>query len=268
MRRSVRRITALLVLPLLSFCGDAGEGPLSPTVTHLTPAGGVAPSPVPAANGAVLLEDGFESGDFVLWSGKARHGDPCWEGRGGDGAHVGDGCISSELVHTGALAWRSTVDPNEPNVLGPEHKSQLQRHKTTKGVFDFWISAWYYIPTDYPQVRTNLLQIKKAGDSGDKHPLAAIVHDKKRQFILRAYESVTMAKSGVRVPYGRWFNLTAHFITAQEGQVEVFLDGTRIMQASYDTIEDAAYAYFGMGNYTTSKATPSHFYMDDVRVTR
>lgn len=266
MRLSVRQIAALLVLPALGSCGNADEGPLSPLVTRLTPVGGIAPSPVAAADGTVLFEDGFESGDFDRWSGKAAPGDPCWEGRGDGGAHVGDGCIRSEVSRSGSRSWKAIVDPDEPNLIGKESKSELARQRITKGVFDFWVSAWYYFPTGYPEVYSNIMQIKKA-EVQEKTPLAAVVHHRSREFILRARGKETVDRSDVRVPYGRWFNLTTHFVTAKNGKVEVFLDGKKILAASFDTIEDAPYMYFGVGNYLSSE-TPSHLFVDDVQVTR
>lgn len=258
-------VTLVILVPALSSCGNADGGPTAPAA-RLSLAGGVDPSPVNAAAGPVLFEDGFESGAFTLWSGKAEAGNACWEGRGGGGAHIGDGCIRSEEVWSGTRAWKAIVDPADPNLIGKESMSKLERQRTTRGVFDFWVSAWYYFPDSYPAEWSNIMQIKKA-EVKPNLVMASVVHNRDREFILRAKGVETVDKSDIRVPYGRWFNLTSHFVTAKNGRVEVFLDGQEILQASYDTIEDAPYMYFGVGNYM-AQAKASHFFIDDVQVTR
>lgn len=264
MRLPILQITPLVIVLGVWSCGD--EGPVSPTESPLALGGGVRPSLVAAADGPVLFEDGFESGDFERWSGKAEGRGACWEGRGDGGAHIGDGCIRGENARSGSRAWKAIVDPSEDNLIGKESMSKLERQRSTEGVHDFWVSAWYYFPPTYPAVWSNIMQIKKA-EVNPNSPLAVVVHDRQRVFKLFAQGRGTVARSNVRVPYGRWFNLTSHFITRRDGKVEVFLDGKRILVASYDTIENAPYMYFGVGNYLDS-AKPSHIFIDDVRVTR
>ncbi|MGH7589249.1 MAG: heparin lyase I family protein [Gemmatimonadota bacterium] len=247
-------------------CGEVQDGPVSPVEGRLALAGGVRPSPVGAASGTVIFEDGFETGDFRRWSGMAEQGMACWEGRGAGGAHIGDGCVRSDVVKSGSRAWKAIVDPNEDNLLGQETMSKLERQRVTRGVYDFWVSAWYYFPANYPAVWSNIMQIKKA-EVKPNSPLAVVVHDRNREFKLYAKGHGNVDQSNVRVPYGRWFNLTTHFVTRKDGKVEVFLDGKSILKALYDTIEDAPYMYFGVGNYLAS-AKASFLFVDDVQVTR
>lgn len=256
----------LVLLVSVWSCGDAQDGPVSPVEAPLALAGGVQPSPVTAASGSVVFQDGFETGDYRQWSGKAEEGMACWEGRGDGGAHIGDGCVRSDVVKSGSRAWKAIVDPNEDNLLGKETMSKLERQRVTRGVYDFWVSAWYYFPSNYPAVWSNIMQIKKA-EVKPNSPLAVVVHDRGREFKLWADGHGNVDTSSVRVPYGRWFNLTTHFVTRKDGKVEVFLDGKSILKAFYNTIEDAPYMYFGVGNYLAS-AKPSYVFIDDVQVTR
>jgi hypothetical protein len=266
MKFSVPGVIWLVMLVTVWSCGDAQDGPVFPIEGRVALAGGVRPSPVAAAGGTIIFEDGFESGDYRHWSGKAEEGMACWEGRGAGGAHIGDGCVRSGVVRSGSRAWKAIVDPDEDNLLGKETMSKLERQGVTRGVYDFWVSAWYYFPSSYPAVWSNIMQIKKA-EVHPNSPLAVVAHDGGRRFKLWAQGRGNVDASSVRVPYGRWFNLTTHFVTRRDGMVEVFLDGKSILKASYDTIEDAPYMYFGVGNYLAS-AKASHVFIDDVQVTR
>jgi len=247
----------------------AGSGSAPPPPTGGGSSGGNGASPVAAANaGTVIFQDDFDRGDFRRWSGDAPAGDPYWEGAGDGGAHTGDGYITSENAHSG-LAWKALVDPSKPNLRGKENMSKLEHWGSTEGIFNFWVSAWYYMPSNYPDVWTNLMQIKQTmGSTAPNKPLAVIAHGRDGKLLLYGDGYGQIAGSGVAMPRGRWCNITTHFVTAHNGRVEVYLDGRQIMKASYDTIENAPYMFFGVGNYISPDAVFSHIFIDDVRVTK
>ena len=213
----------------------------------------------------ILFADDFERGDFKVWSGAAKDGDPYWNGSGDGGAHLGDGFITSEMTHSGKLAWKALVDPAQTSA-GKANKSGLTRWKGM-GAQEFQISAWYFIPSDYPAVGAQLMQIKSGGSGSSNQPVGIRIKKDKELLIRNAILGSTIYRTGVKAPLGRWFNLTGRFVIADSGLVELWLDGKKIASVRTDT-KDNDFAYPGVGNYINdSDLVKCHMYIDDVKVT-
>ena len=215
----------------------------------------------------VIFQDDFEDNHFRQWSGLAPAGDPRWDGMGDGGAHIGDGYITDERAHSGRFAWKALVDPNvESRRLA--YKSSLERWKGM-GALEFYISAWYFIPTDYPAVDTQLMQIKAAGSGPSHKPVGFRVRRGDKELYVRSgILDTILYRTGVKAPLGRWFNLTGRFVIADSGLVEMWLDGQKIASIRTDT-KDNDHAYPGVGNYIDDIDYPvtCHIYVDDVKVT-
>ena len=240
----------------LEVLRDVSSGPIVP----LTEVDDVEPEP------GVLFQDGFEDNHFQQWSGLAPAGDPHWNGMGDGGAHIGDGYITDEQAHSGRLSWKALVDPTRSS-YGPADKSSLERWKSMKGISDFYISAWYFIPTDYPAVWSNIMQIKAAGSGPSRKPVALAITKSRELIVYSGILDTTVLRSGVFLPMGQWFNLSGRFVIANSGLVEVFLDGHKVAAVRTDT-KDNDYAYPGVGNYIDADYyTMCYIYIDDVKVT-
>lgn len=232
------------------------------------PSVGVASSVVPLANvGRVLFEDGFESGDFTRWTPLAEPGNPAWSGGGEGGRVIGPGRIVTEVAHTGTHSYRAQLDPTDP-AFGKENKVGLERTDGTERVMDWFLSAWYLVPTSFPAINTLLMQAK-AGGSGPSHQPVSIRMAKDRRLVFHSQIlDKLLLQTGAVVPFGRWFNLTMHVIVADNGLFEAWLDGRLIGSVRTDT-KDNEHAYPGVANYVAASDWPvkCHLYIDDVRVT-
>ena len=242
----------------------ADSTPESPPPTDSDDTNSTDPPEVPTT-GSIIFQDDFENGDFTVWSTSAPAGDSQWDGMGQGGAHIGDGFVTNEKALSGRLAWKALVDPTILS-YGPTSKSSLERWKGM-GSLDFNISAWYFIPTDYPAVWSNVMQIKAAGTGPSRRPVAVAISRSREVLIYSGILRTTVFRSGVNVPLGQWFNLTGRFVIADSGLVEVFLNGKKIAAVRTDT-KDNDYAYPGVGNYIDADgAVRCHIYIDDVKVT-
>ena len=214
----------------------------------------------------VLFQDDFESNHFGQWSGLAPAGDPRWNGSGDGGAHLGDGYITDEQARSGRLAWKALVDPTQTSA-GKANKSGLTRWKGM-GVQEFYVSAWYLIPSDYPAVGAQLMQIKSGGSGASYKPVGFRIRRQDKELYIRSeILGRVLYRTGVKAPLGRWFNLTGRFVIADSGLVEMWLDGQKIASVQTDT-KDNDFAYPGVGNYIDqSDLVRCYIYIDDVKVT-
>lgn len=216
------------------------------------------------SGGQVLFQDDFETNQFRHWSGLAPAGDPLWSGVGAGGAHIGDGYITDEQAHSGRLAWKALVDPTKYS-YGKADKSSLERWQGMRGIEEFYVSAWYFIPTDYPAVASNIMQIKASGPDSYK-PVALYLRRDRTFAVYSGILGRNVLATKTMLPVGRWFNLTGRFVIADYGLVEAWLDGQKIASVRTDT-KDSQDAYFGVGNYISDYPITSYLYIDDVRVT-
>lgn len=223
------------------------------------------PSDDPDPTGSIFA-DGFERGDFTTWSGAALIGDPSWNGSGSGGAHIGNGYITNERVRSGKLAWKALVNPTA-DAYGKENKSSLERWKGM-GALEFHISAWYFIPTDYPAVWSNIMQIKATGSGWSHKPVAIALRRDRTLAVFSGILNKNVLTTATKLPVGRWFNLKGRFLIDNNGLVEVWLDGNKIASVRTDT-KDNDFAYPGVGNYVAGSdyQVTSHIYIDDVEVT-
>lgn len=212
----------------------------------------------------IIFEDDFEDNHFGQWSGLAPASDPQWDGMGAGGAHIGDGYITDEQAHSGRLAWKALVDVTIDS-HGKPNKSSLERWNGMEGVSEFYISAWYFIPTDYPAVASNIMQIKASTPS--LKPVAIFLRRNRTLSVYNGILGKNVLTTRTTFPLGRWFNLTGRFVIADNGLVEVWIDDQKLGSVSTDT-KDSTYAYPGVGNYVAEPDHPltSHIYLDDVRV--
>jgi hypothetical protein len=217
----------------------------------------------------VLFADDFERADFRVWSGLASLGDPLWDGMGDGGAHIGDGYITKEWSRSGGFSWKALVDPSINYSYGSSKtptKSSVERWRGMTGVKEFYITASYFIPSDYPAASTNIMQIKAAGSGSSHKPVAFHMRRDRTFAIYSRILGKNVLVTNTKLPLGRWFTLTGRFVVADDGLAEAWLDGQKIASVRTDT-KDNDYAYPGVGNYIdTVDAVRCHIYIDDVKV--
>lgn len=222
------------------------------------------------APGNIIFADDFERADFRVWSGMALIGDAQWDGIGDGGAHIGDGFITREFSRSGGYSWKALVDPNISYSYGSSKtptKSSVERWRGMTGIREFYITASYFIPTDYPAVSSNIMQIKAFGSGSSHKPVAFHMRRDRTFAIYSRILGKNVLVTSTKLPLGRWFTLTGRFVVADDGLAEAWLDGTKIASVRTDT-KDNDYAYPGVGNYIdTSDPIKCHIYIDDVKVT-
>ncbi len=261
---------AVVSVAFLATCGSDSDGPALTASSGANPPGFTSQDgngETQDTLGLVLLDEDFEGNDFRRWSGLAPASDPHWHGTGDGGAHIGSGYITTERAHSGQHAWKALVDPSLAPVPRP-NKTSLEIWANTRDTQELTISAWYFIPLEYPAVNAQIMQIKAAG-SGSSHKPVGIRIQRDRELIVRSgILDKIVYRTGVKAPLGRWFNLRGRFVIADSGVVEVWLDGRKIALVDTDT-KDNDHAYAGVGNYVASSDYPvtCYLYIDDVRVT-
>lgn len=284
----------------LALC-EAGEEP-SPSPPPPPPDPTIKPSLVPAWNGPVLLEDGFEGPalDYRKWTMGAEPGNPRWTGSEAGGAVLGGdvNIIPDPTGKRGGNVFRSGIDPTrDPTTYtegkGHPNKSHLHNWWVTMGkgaikdgvlvpasgsIQRVWCgSAWLYIPADWIGHHTMLMQIKSAGTH---HPLA--ISMTRKQNGRRLQVATRMPDGPHRVlevldavpPLAEWFNIALRAETDKvAGRIAFALNGEIVFDREGIMTTETDGAYFGVGNYVSVSSkhgevlTKCHYLVDDVRLT-
>ena len=215
-------------------------------------------SPPPAK----ILQDGFEGGSLA----------PFWlPGNYGSGLHVpGAIIISTNFARAGTHSVQITVHEGDITAAGDDN-TVVERAELDSGHYalrgrEAWYGFSFLVPKDFPIVDDRLV-IGSCKQSDVPRPITA-------QRFRNGRHTFTVESQGQKESYslppirlGQWVDMIYHmrYSTDQDGQVEVWMNGRRVVEYRGPTAEASAKNafYHKIGLYRDRLKIPMTIYYDN-----
>ena len=209
-----------------------------------------------------VLRDGFEGGSLA----------PFWlPGNYGSGLHVpGAIIISTNFARAGTHSVQITVHEGDITAAGDDN-TVVERAELDSGHYalrgrEAWYGFSFLVPKDFPIVDDRLV-IGSCKQSDVPRPITA-------QRFRNGRHTFTVESQGQKESYslppirlGQWVDMIYHmrYSTGQDGQVEVWMNGRRVVEYRGPTAEASAKNafYHKIGLYRDRLKIPMTIYYDN-----